>query len=74
MNEQLKTLIAMEEKLTSHLNNLIDDMEKDSYNYNKYDIKILIGGEEFTLKYNADLHDGLESFIMEQIEIEKDLQ
>lgn len=77
MNKQLKTLIKMENKLVNHLNNLLEELEEKDWGereLNKFDIEISFGGEKFTLDLNADIHSGLEHFIVDQIKIEEELQ
>lgn len=79
MNKQLKTLIKMENKLVDHLNNLLEALETKSYKKmdkekEKFNIEISFGGEKFTLDFNADIHSGLEHFIVDQIKIEEELQ
>ena len=77
MNKQLKTLIKMENKLVNHLNNLLEELEEKDWGereLNKFDIEISFGGESFKLEFNADIHSGLEHFIVDQIKIEEELQ
>lgn len=68
----LQKLIELKSKLQEHVETMMDDIERGGYVDEKHNVNISFGDHTYSLGLHADLYDGLNEFIDEQIKHEKE--